>query len=134
MGRPHPPTSLLEPSALSEFGIRLVPAPEVWSWIQLEILADTGSIHNEDHVHLPDADIRVMWASSGFEKQGRTVLGQAEQVAAVHIGGLSDRYKRLCTLHIFVLQDAIERAICRLAPGGWPVMRLKARLKAACEV
>ncbi len=31
--------------------------------------------------HLLDADIRVMWASSSFEKQGRTVLGQAEQVA-----------------------------------------------------
>lgn len=55
-------------------------------------------------------------------------------MAAVHIGGLSDRYTCFCTLHIFELQDAIERAICRLAPGGWPVMRLKARLKAACEV
>ncbi len=53
----------------------------MWEWLQAEILADTGSIHNEDHVHLLDADIRVMWASSSFEKQGRRVLGQAEQVA-----------------------------------------------------
>ncbi|RMO47864.1 hypothetical protein ALQ40_01895 [Pseudomonas syringae] len=28
-----------------------------------------------------DADICIMWASSAFTKQGRTVLGQAEQVA-----------------------------------------------------
>jgi len=53
----------------------------VWEWIQAEILADTGSIRNEDHAHLIDADIAVMWASASFEKQGRRVLGQAEQVA-----------------------------------------------------
>ncbi|WP_039012543.1 putative metallopeptidase [Pseudomonas brassicacearum] len=81
MDRPMPPESLLELSELSDFGIRLTPAPEVWEWLQAEILADTGSIHNEDHAHLLDADIRVMWASSSFNKQGRTVLGQAEQVA-----------------------------------------------------
>jgi len=81
MDRPYLPSSLLELSELSDFGIRLTPAPEVWEWLQTEILADTGSIHNEDHAHLLDADIRVMWASSSFEKQGRTVLGQAEQVA-----------------------------------------------------
>lgn len=81
MDRPRPPESLLELSELSDFGIRLTPAPEVWEWLQAEILADTGSIHNPDHAHLLDADIRVMWASSSFNKQGRTVLGQAEQVA-----------------------------------------------------
>lgn len=81
MDRPHPPSSLLELSEVSDVGIRLVPATDVWDWLQAEILANTGSIHNEDHDHLLDADIRVMWASSSFEKQGRTVLGQAEQVA-----------------------------------------------------
>ncbi|VVP89793.1 hypothetical protein PS918_03121 [Pseudomonas fluorescens] len=78
MDRPTPPLSLLE---LSDVGIRLIPAPEVWEWLQSEILADTGSIHNEDHAHLLDADIRVMWASAAFAKKGRTVVGQAEQVA-----------------------------------------------------
>ena len=76
-----PPASLLELSDLSSLGIRLIPAPEVWGWLQAEILADTGSIHNEDHAHLIDADIRVMWASAAFSKKGRTVVGQAEQVA-----------------------------------------------------
>lgn len=75
-----PPASVVQFSDLSGFGIRLTPAPEVWDWLQAEILADAGSIHNEDHAHLLDADIQVMWASSHFEKQGRTVLGQAEQV------------------------------------------------------
>ncbi|SED32617.1 hypothetical protein SAMN05216205_4917 [Pseudomonas mohnii] len=81
MERPMPPASLLELSELSDFGIRLTPAPEVWEWLQAEILANTGSIHNEDHAHLLDADIRVMWASAAFAKKGRTVVGQAEQVA-----------------------------------------------------
>ncbi|MCK9728557.1 putative metallopeptidase [Pseudomonas syringae] len=78
MTRPMPSISIFESS---EFSTRLTPAPEVWEWLQVEILSDTGSIHNEDHVHLLDADIGVMWASSSFEKQGRRVLGQAEQVA-----------------------------------------------------
>jgi hypothetical protein len=81
-----PPESLLDLSELSNYGIRLVPAPEVWEWLQSEILADTGSIHNEDHAHLIDADIRVMWASAAFTKKGRTVVGQAEQVA-FRVGG-----------------------------------------------
>lgn len=81
MNRPMPPEALLELSELSGFGIRLSPASEVWEWLQAEILADTGSIHNADHAHLLDADIQIMWASSSFNKQGRTVLGQAEQVA-----------------------------------------------------
>ena len=80
MDRPFPPLSLTELSELSGFGIRLAPAPEVWSWLEAEILSTTGSIHNEDHAHLIDANIGVLWASSGFGKQGRVVLGQAEQV------------------------------------------------------
>jgi len=81
MNRPYPPASLLEMSDLSSFGICLIPAPEVWEWLKCEILADTGSIYNPDHAHLIDADVRVMWASAAFTKKGRTVVGQAEQVA-----------------------------------------------------
>ncbi len=60
--------------------LTLRPAPEVWEWISREILAETGSIHNPEHAHLIDANIGVLWASSGFGKQGRVVLGQAEQL------------------------------------------------------
>lgn len=75
MSRPLPPAALLDSVLLS-----LQPAPEVWEWIQREILAETGSIHNPEHAHLIDANIGVLWASTGFAKQGRVVLGQAEQV------------------------------------------------------
>ena len=54
MGRPIPSASVLELSETSSFGIRVLPAPEVWEWLQTEILAATGSIHNEAHDHLLD--------------------------------------------------------------------------------
>ncbi|MDV9031360.1 putative metallopeptidase [Pseudomonas sp. RAC1] len=75
MSRPTPPADLLDHVFLT-----LRPAPEVWDWINAEILADTGSLHNPDHAHLLDANVQVLWASQSFAKQGRTVLGQAEQV------------------------------------------------------
>ncbi|WP_095111690.1 putative metallopeptidase [Pseudomonas sp. Irchel 3H7] len=81
MNRPQPPASILVPSKISSIEISLEPATDVWDWLHAEILADTGSIHNEEHDHLIDADIRVMWASAAFTKKGRTVVGQAEQVA-----------------------------------------------------
>ena len=52
MTRPVPPKFLKELSEVSDFGIRLTPAPDVWEWISTEILANTGSIHNADHSHL----------------------------------------------------------------------------------
>lgn len=58
MSRPIPPGSLLEAVFLE-----LQPAPEIWQWVQSEILADTGSIHNPDHAHLMDANIGVLRAS-----------------------------------------------------------------------
>lgn len=75
MIRPVPPAMLLDSIFLT-----LEPAPEVWEWISTEILAHTGSIHNEDHAHLIGANIGILWASESFAKQGRVVLGQAEQV------------------------------------------------------
>jgi hypothetical protein len=75
MNRPSPPADLLDHIFLT-----LRPGPEVWDWITTEILADTGSLHNPDHAHLLDASVQVLWASQSFAKQGRTVLGQAEQV------------------------------------------------------
>lgn len=81
MSRPIPPADLLESPWLI-----LRPAPEVWEWIQREILDTTGSIHNEEHAHLIDASVGVMWASSSFAKKGRSVLGQAEQLM-IRAGG-----------------------------------------------
>lgn len=60
--------------------IRLAPATGVWEWVQSQFIADTGHLHNQDHFHLANADIGFLWASHGFSKKGRIVLGQAEEV------------------------------------------------------
>ncbi|MCI2809376.1 putative metallopeptidase [Eoetvoesiella caeni] len=73
--RPVPPES-----AEDELYARLMPAPEVGTWVQDSILAEDGTLHNLDHTHLIDADLCFLWASSAFSKQGRTVVGQTEQV------------------------------------------------------
>ncbi|WP_447867196.1 putative metallopeptidase [Rahnella bonaserana] len=78
MERPMPDLSLSE-----EFHPynRLIPAPEIMEWVNLQIISEEGQLHNPDHAHLADADIRFMWAAAAFEKKGRAVLGQAEEVA-----------------------------------------------------
>lgn len=82
MSRPMPPADMLTTEDFDDLlYIDLRPAPELWSWVRDEILSDTGSIYNEEHAHLIDANIGVLWAARGFVKQGRGVLGQAEQLA-----------------------------------------------------
>lgn len=75
--RPHPGEHFL-----AEFNSynRLIPADGVYDWVHQNIIAETGVIHNPDHIHLDGADIAFMWAQHGFTKKGRTVLGQAEEV------------------------------------------------------
>lgn len=77
--RPMPPAELLTPD-LESIWPKFVPAPDVWEWIGYQILADDGTLANPDHTHLQEADIGVLWAQTAFTKQGRVVIGQAEQV------------------------------------------------------
>ncbi|AMG47430.1 putative metallopeptidase [Achromobacter ruhlandii] len=76
--RPGPPTEWLARAEAA--GGLLAPAPELLEWIERVIFAADGPLHNPDHAHLVDADLAFLWASSGFQKAGRVVLGQAEQV------------------------------------------------------
>jgi len=80
MTRPLPPSGLLDID-LEDLTQQFRPAPEAWAWIEGEILDEAGNLHNPDHHHLQGADVAVLWASSSFTKQGKTVVGQAELVA-----------------------------------------------------
>lgn len=83
--RPLPPVNFINAVNWQPY-TRIIPANEVHEWINRQILSDTGSIHNPDHGHLLEADLCFMWASDSFEKKGRSVLGQAEEVA-MRVGG-----------------------------------------------
>lgn len=74
--RPLPPAGFLE---LREAAF--IPAREVLEWLHVNILDESGAIHNPEHSHLKDADLCVLWANGGFNSKGRTVIGTAEQVA-----------------------------------------------------
>jgi len=73
--RPKPPASMTD--ALADM---FMPAPEVLAWVKTNIFAEDGLIFNKDHSHLEFADIAFLWAAGGYKKQGRTVLGQCEEV------------------------------------------------------
>lgn len=65
---------------------RFVPAETVGPWVEKEILATDGRLHNPDHQHLLDADLVYLWAPEGFTKGMRSVIGQAEMVM-IRAGG-----------------------------------------------
>lgn len=81
--RPMPPSDLIDTFHLYN---RLEPAGEILEWVNAKIISDEGELNNPDHFHLADADLCFLWAATAFEKQGRVVLGQAEQVA-MRVGG-----------------------------------------------
>ncbi|MCZ8408179.1 putative metallopeptidase [Achromobacter dolens] len=72
--------SLLARPAPPEGVESFAPAPDLLAWVEATIFTPGRLLHNQDHAHLVDADLAFLWASSGFEKAGRVVLGQAEQV------------------------------------------------------
>lgn len=78
IARPKPPADMVGDDL--QLFTTLRPAPEIGDWARVTILEDAGSLYNPDHSHLIDADLCFLWASSAFTKQGRTVLGQCEQV------------------------------------------------------
>ena len=75
--RPEPPESIFSDDDLM---LKVLPDMSIMKWIEKNIIDEAGPIHNPDHLHLLDADICTLWASSGFEKHGRSVVGQCEQV------------------------------------------------------
>lgn len=73
--RPQPPAALWE-------GVWpiFMPATELRDWALKTFVVEDAPLRNEDHQHLEHASIEFLWASEGFVKQGRTVLGQCEEV------------------------------------------------------
>lgn len=73
--RPAPPAELFDMTPYGGF----MPAPDLWAWVCDNILTPGAPLHNPDHQHLVQATVGMLWADGGFKKQGRTVIGQAEQ-------------------------------------------------------
>ena len=79
--RPEPPANLGQYPDGANWPVSFAPAPELKEWVIATFIAEDGRLHNPDHAHLEDADFEMLWAAAPFEKQGRIVLGQTEEVA-----------------------------------------------------
>lgn len=73
--RPMPPATLFEP-----MGSSFTPAADVANWALATFIREDAQLYNADHAHLEFANFSVLWATAGFAKQGRFVLGQCEEV------------------------------------------------------
>lgn len=67
--RPHPPT---------EIQGGFTPAQDVEAWIRALVIDDGGALSNEDHAHLRNATIGILWTDRDNTKRGRSVLGMCQ--------------------------------------------------------
>ncbi|WP_165492529.1 putative metallopeptidase [Acinetobacter sp. ANC 5045] len=82
MKRPMPPQNLLDLDPEEPVGFE--PAHELKEWILKTFIDEGGELHNPDHMHISPWDddlFMVLWASSGFKKSEKVVLGQTEKFA-----------------------------------------------------
>ncbi len=79
--QPMPPVELGQFADDERCPLLFVPAPEVREWLLATFVEEGAPLHNPDHAHLQGADLEVLWAAGGFARQGRVVVGTAEQVA-----------------------------------------------------
>lgn len=75
IARPMPPEVLLDEL---DYRPRFVPAPEVWEWMQRTFIADGAILQNQEHEHLQDATIGVLWTNVANAKQGNRIVGTCE--------------------------------------------------------
>lgn len=114
LARPLPPADLVE----SLFELTFRPAPEVEAWARRVFIDEGGDLHNPEHQHLVDADVRFMWASSGYVKHGRRVVGLAEKLqimASPFAKGRAEQQMREWFGHMpdfLITLDALHCAQC----------------------
>jgi len=75
LARPLPPDQIMEVGAEPMF----LPATELMSWIDYAYLDEDGPLFTEDHEHLEQGRIAVLWTNCEYMKKGRQIIGQAEK-------------------------------------------------------
>lgn len=89
--QPMPPATLGQMEDGDLAPVLFLPAPEVRDWLLATFVEEGAPLHNPDHAHLRTADIEVLWAASGFARQGRVIVGTAEQVTFRAGGWVKER-------------------------------------------
>lgn len=107
MKRPVPPSDIAQVpfhyDDMNHFLVNFLPAPELKEWIWETFIIKDAPLHNKEHEHLTyfDKDLfEVMWATTGFEKAEKTVVGQCEKVM-INVGGWKKYRQELQMLQWF---------------------------------
>jgi hypothetical protein len=81
VARPYPPAECGE-----NWPVTFVPAPELRDWIHETFIAGSGPLAIEEHAHLMDASIGVLWTNAINVTKMRTILATAE-MPGIQAGG-----------------------------------------------
>ena len=63
---------------LSALETSFVPGPTLWDWCKATFLDPSLPMFNEEHQHLTDAKVGILWTNVENVKKGRMVVGTAE--------------------------------------------------------
>lgn len=80
--RPRPPERLLgQEGALIAYPVE--PAHELEVWMRATFIDEDAPLLNEEHLHLRDARLGVLWCSLPNERQGNAVVGMCEEATFI---------------------------------------------------
>jgi len=69
----------LPPEHLHSWGYSFEPAHDLLEWIRETYLKEEGEYYTDEHDHLFEARIGVVWSNCEYRKGGMLILGQAEK-------------------------------------------------------
>ena len=72
--RPWPPGEMIENAVDPLFE----PSPEMVAWMRSTFINEGAALQNEDHAHLANASIGVLWTNVSNSRATRRVVGQCE--------------------------------------------------------
>ncbi|MEN3234721.1 putative metallopeptidase [Methylobacterium ajmalii] len=123
--RPRPPEGLLG-QAGADTANPVQPAHELHDWLRATFVDEGAPLRNEDHQHLLDANLGVLWCSLPSESKGNTVVGLCEEATFVGNRWAKARWEQqivgwfgmvpdfLLTFHADYADQCSDAAFCAL--------------------
>jgi hypothetical protein len=115
--RPRPPEDLLGgEGAVTETPVR--PAPDLLDWMRATFIDQDALLVNEDHAHLREARLGVLWCAVPNARQGNAVVGMCETTAFMGNRWAKARFEQQVTgwfgamPHFLLTFDAEYAALC----------------------
>ena len=82
LDRPRPPKHLLGGDSATT-ATPVEPAHDLHDWLRAAFIDEGAPLLNEDHIHLRDARLGVLWCALPNESKGNTVVGLCEEASFI---------------------------------------------------